>query len=482
MSADACYRALRTRDSRFDGVFYVGVKTTGVYCRPVCPAKTPAATRCEFFARAAQAEQAGFRACLRCRPELAPGLAPVDAVSRLVQLSAAQIQSGYLNDHSLEALAAELGVSSRHLRRAVQAQLGVSPVRLAGSRRLALAKQLLQDTQLPLAEVAFAAGFGSVRRFNAALQAAFGRAPSALRRARATASGTALISLRLDYRPPLDWQALLGFLRQRALLGVELVSEQRYLRSVTLGDQTGWIAVSAEPERAALQLQVSPSLVSQLLPLIARVRALFDLDARPDVIAAQLQTSALLGASVKRRAGLRVPGAFDGFETAVRAVLGQQVSVRGATTLAARLVERFGAPLRAAPEGVASLFPAARVLAQASVSQVRTIGLPAARAKTIVLLAEAVTSGKLTLQTGEDPAEFMAELQRIAGIGPWTAQYLAMRVLRWPDAFPSGDLAVRKALGVDSARQAEACARDWQPFRAYAVMHLWSSLSDGGGG
>jgi AraC family transcriptional regulator of adaptative response / DNA-3-methyladenine glycosylase II len=481
---DACYRAISARDARFDGVFYVGVKTTGVYCRPICPARTPNHARCEFFHRAAQAEHAGYRACFRCRPELAPGLAPVDATARLSQVAAARIEAGYLNEHSIEALAASLGITARHLRRAMQAELGVTPIELAQTARLGLAKRLLQDSQLSIAEIAFASGFTSVRRFNALVQERFARPPSELRRAYGSnaAQAAAYIELRLDYRPPLAWDALLSFLRGRAMARVEVVEDGEYRRSVVLGEHIGWLAVRRDDKRDALVARIALSLAPKLMEVVARLRALFDLDARPHAIAAQLTRDPQLAECVAREPGLRVPGAFDGFEAAVRAVLGQQVSVRGATTLSGRLVERFGTPFEpplasSGPSlaGIDRVFPAPSVLATAQLEDVRAIGMPAARAQTIIALAQAVEAGSVELSSRSDPEAAMRALQAIPGIGPWTACYLAMRALRWPDAFPAGDLVLRKALCVSTSAAAEARVEAVRPFRAYAVMHLWRS-------
>jgi AraC family transcriptional regulator of adaptative response / DNA-3-methyladenine glycosylase II len=484
LDQDACYGAISARDVRFDGVFYVGVKTTGVYCRPICPARTPGRARCEFFRRAAEAERAGYRACFRCRPELAPGLAPVDAPARLSQLAAARIEAGYLNEHSIEALAASLGVTPRHLRRTMLAELGVTPVELAQTARLALAKRLLQDSALSIAEIAFASGFNSVRRFNALVQARFDRPPTAIRRAHAEVrqEPAAYIELRLDYRPPLAWDALLEFLHGRAMAGIELIQDGEYRRSVVLGEHAGWLAVRNDAKRNALVARIALSLAPKLMEVVARLRALFDLDARPDAIAAHLMRDKALRASLERTPGLRVPGAFDGFEAAVRAVLGQQVSVRGATTLSGRLVERFGTKLAQATPfaGIARAFPAPSVLARAALEDVRAIGMPAARAQTLIALARAVEAGELELSSRADPEATMQALQAIPGIGPWTACYLAMRALRWPDAFPGGDLVVRKALSVSTTKAAEARANALRPFRAYAVMHLWRSYMAGG--
>jgi AraC family transcriptional regulator of adaptative response / DNA-3-methyladenine glycosylase II len=477
LDRDACYRALRARDRRFDGAFFVAVSTTGIYCRPICPARVPGKDRCAFFARAAEAERAGYRACFRCRPELAPGLAPIDTIPSLVRRAAAALDAGSLDHEGVDVLAARLGVSARHLRRAMEAELGVSPVEYAQTRRLALAKRLLQDSSLPITEVAFAAGFGSVRRFNALFSARFHRAPTDVRRRAPTPSAAGeTIAIRLDFRPPLAWSALLGFLAARAVPGVERVVDGAYLRTVRLGERTGSLSVAPKGGGApSLLATVSLSLAPELTTVIARLRALFDLDAQPHVIAEHLRGDARLAPLVRRAPGLRLPGAFDPFEVAVRAVLGQQISVKGATTLAGRLAGAFGRPTLA-PWGPAVLFPTAAELAGAPVAALRAIGLPEARARTILDLARAVLLGTLDLSSSAAPAAAIAGLLRLRGVGPWTAQYIAMRALGWPDAFVAGDLGVRKALGLASARAAEARAEQWRPWRAYAVMHLWTAL------
>ncbi len=462
----ACYDALATRDRRFDGVFFVGVSTTGIYCRPICPAKTPGRTRCTFYDSSALAERAGFRACFRCRPELAPGNASTDAIDALVAGAAQRIAEGALNEASVDDLADELGVSARHLRRALEDRLGVSPVDLAQTGRLALAKQLLQDTRLSLTEIAFAAGFGSVRRFNAVFAERMGSAPRRFRAERTASAGD--IVLRLDYRAPFDWARLLEFLRARAIPGVETVGDD-YRRIVHVNGATGRIAVSHGDGRLALA--ISPSLVAVVMPLVARVRRLFDLDAHPAAIAGVLGRDPLLAPLVARRPGLRVPGAIDPFEAAVRAMLGQQVSVAAATTLAGRFAAKLGTPFE---DGVR--FPTAGEVARASIDEVASIGLPGKRAVALHGVAAAVASGALRFD-GRDLDAFVATATALPGIGPWTAHYLAMRALHLPDAFPAGDLGIAKALAA-TPREREARSLAWRPFRSYAVMHLWHSLGD----
>lgn len=480
----SCYRAFRSRDPRFDGVFFVGVTSTRVYCRPVCRARVPGPERCRFFPSAAAAEAEGFRPCLRCRPERAPGRAIVDAPTRLARGAVARIGAGALNGGSVEALAAQLHTSPRQLRRAVKREYGASPVQLAQTRRLLVAKELLAGTDLPVIQVAYAAGFGSVRRLNALFRARYGMAPTALRRARPGSwnGEEGALDLRLEYRPPFDWGALLAFLAGRAVPGVEVVEGGRYLRTVALKGRRGWVSVERDdagpgPETGALRVCVSVELLPVLLPLLARLRRLFDLDAEPQAILEHLGRDSLLGPLVARHPGLRVPGAFDPFEGALRAVLGQQVSVRAATTVAGRAAERFGEPADGAPPGLACHAPTAEALAAASPDDVAGIGIPGARARCVVALARAVAEGRLILEAGAPPDETRARLREIPGIGPWTADYVALRALHWPDAFPAGDLGIRKALGGASTEEARHAAEPWRPWRSYAALHLWESLS-----
>jgi AraC family transcriptional regulator of adaptative response / DNA-3-methyladenine glycosylase II len=540
MSDDARYEAMLARDPRFDGVFFVGVETTGVYCRPICPARTPQRSRCSFFASPVQAEAAGFRACFRCRPEIAPGIgyaserelevpdtlvhrtpdtrdarrtpdtrdarrtpdtrdarrvidtapdtsrtrrvngkpsaAPVDAVDTLVAVATQRITEGALNDASIDALAAELGVTARHLRRATEARLGVSPVELAQSRRLALAKQLLQDTALPVTDIAFAAGFGSVRRFNAVFAARMGTAPSELRRKAPGGTADAL-TLRLDYRPPYDWARLLAFLRARAIPGVEAVGASSYRRVVHLRGHVGEIEVRPVRDRSALELVLAPALLAVVMPLVARVRRMFDLDARPDLIDRALGRDRALAPMVAARPGLRLPGAIDPFEAAIRAMLGQQVSVAAATTLAGRFAAQLGARVATGDE-LAYRFPTPDEVAAAGAERIVKIGMPMTRATAIDTLARAVATGAIKLDATCDLDAFVAALVELPGIGPWTAHYLAMRALHLPDAFPASDLGIQKAIRRPGPKRAEARADAWRPYRSYAVMHLWTQLGE----
>lgn len=518
------YRALIARDPRFDGVFFVGVTSTGIYCRPVCPAPTPRADRCRFYASAAAAERRGFRPCLRCRPELAPGrmlgaadapavgASSIDAIERLARLAAARITAGALDHGGIDDLAAELGVSGRHLRRAVERELGAAPVALAQTRRLLTAKQLLTETDLPITKVALASGFRSVRRFNSLFRTQYRLSPSALRRSRETrhAPGAtaepATVTLSLAYRPPLHWPTLHAYLQGRATPGVEAAGPDGggwYARTVSLDGVGGWVRVtrgaraSHGRERAkmgvhehALRVELSTPLLPQLVPLLARLRRQFDLDADPAVIDAHLSGDPRLAPLVQRRPGLRAPGAFGGAELAVRAVLGQQVSVRGATTLAGRLVRALAEPLAAPVELGRDAVPATLThlpidiarLADATPARVAGIGLTRARAECLVALARAIAGGELpellSTETARDPALLVRRLVQLPGIGEWTAGYIVMRALQWPDAFPHGDLGLRKAMGGLSAARLRVESERWRPWRSYAAHHLWAGLGD----
>ncbi|HTE17920.1 MAG TPA: DNA-3-methyladenine glycosylase 2 [Armatimonadota bacterium] len=470
LDAGSCYQALLTHDPRFDGVFYVGVATTGIYCRTVCTARTPRRESCGFYPSAAAAERAGFRPCLRCRPELAPGNARVDAAGRLAAAAASRIEDGELTERSVAELAAEMGVTDRHLRRVIEQELGVSPVQLAQTQRLLLAKRLLTDTDLPVTEVAFASGFGSLRRFNALFKERYRLNPTDLRKARSPSPPRETLLCEVAYRPPLDWDALLGFLVGRASAGVEATEGRRYLRAVGFGQHRGWIAVEPAAGKDTLRVELSASLVPALLPFLARVKRLFDLTAEPRGIAAHL------GALAAAHPGLRVPGAFDGFELAVRAVLGQQVSVRAASTLAGRFAAAFGEPIVTPFPQLAHLPPTPERIADTRAEEITALGITGARAASLVALARAVAGGKIVLEPGAPLEETLDGLRALPGIGEWTAQYVAMRALSWPDAFPHTDLGLRKALGEDNPRRVLEIARAWQPWRSYAAMHLWKSL------
>ncbi len=482
----ALYRALVARDPRFDGIFFVGVTSTGIYCRPICPVKTPKQANCVFFKGAQEAEQAHFRPCLRCRPELAPGSAPVDDSQRIAQLIVQRLEDGTLGeDARLEAIADQFELSSRQIRRIVRKELGVSPIQLLLTRRLLLAKQLLTETRLPVTEIAFASGFSSLRRFNDAFHSRYGLSPSRLRSSAAKEAGTGRVqatsTLQLAYRPPYDWQGALEFLAARELKGVEWVTDCFYARTVRLGDRQGWIKVTQANRKNALLLEFTHSLTSVLPSLLRRARDLFDLDARPDVIAAQLGKDPRLAQLVKQAPGMRVPGAFNGFELGLRAVIGQQITVKAATTVACRVAAAFGDPIATPHAELNRLSPTAQRVARATVDEIARLGIVSARAKSIIALAQAQLSGQACLDDGvhRHPEETIKRLVELPGIGQWTAQYIAMRALRWPDAFPKEDIAVRNNLGGVSARQAEEMSDSWRPWRSYAVLHIWKNPRTG---
>ena len=474
------YKALTSRDPRFDGIFFVGVTSTGIYCRPICPARTPKQRNCRFFESAEAAEKASFRPCLRCRPELAPGSAPVDNAHRIANLLVHRIDEGLIDDGAgLEEIAAQFELSSRQLRRIVQKELAVSPIELMQTRRLLLAKQLLTETKLPVTHIAFASGFSSLRRFNDAFSKQYRMPPSRLRMKVAEhpseISATETSTLQLAYRPPYDWEGILEFLRARTIRDVEFVTRDSYSRTVRLGKHSGWIRITHAPERRALMVEFTHSLTPVLPALLGRLRSLFDLSARPDLISAHLMKDKLLKKHVSQNPGLRIPGAFDGFEMALRAIVGQQITVKAATTLACRLAEAFGKPIKTPYAELSRLSPLAERLAQANVNDIASLGIVSTRAASIIALARAFTAGKLKLEAGANPETMIERLVALPGIGSWTAHYIAMRALRWPDAFPKEDIAVRNSLGGISAKQADEMSQRWRPWRSYAVMHLWKN-------
>ncbi|MEB0010714.1 AlkA N-terminal domain-containing protein [Glaciimonas sp. Gout2] len=513
LNDESCYRALAAKDSRFDGVFFVGVSTTGIYCRPICTAKTPRPSSCTFYTGAAAAEAAGFRPCLRCRPELAPYALQQNLAYAVWQ----RITAGALNRNSdnrsitnstedknteggrLEQLAAEVGLSSRQLRRVLLQHFGVSPVELAQTQRLLFAKKLLQETHLSMTELADAAGFGSIRRFNALFNARYGMAPTALRRQHKP--GTAhsnpmedVVTVRLAYRPPLEWISILQYLQPRLIAGVEAVqlahASPAYIRSIRLDNVSGWLRVTHLARQQQLEVQISPTLTPMLMPILARLRNLFDLDANPAVITAHLRLDPALanridGQSVQhRQPWIRVPGTFAPFELAVRAILGQQVSVAGASTLTARLVSRFGSLCETPFPTITHHFPDAETLTNLPASTLASIGIPTSRAETIRNMARYATAhaadGNLPTRPGATLAETIAQLTAIPGIGNWTAHYIALRALRFPDAFPAGDLGLQKAMAEAGGRLTEkqlaAIATAWSPWRGYAALLLWQTL------
>jgi AraC family transcriptional regulator of adaptative response / DNA-3-methyladenine glycosylase II len=476
---DACYRAISTRDARFDGRFFTGVKTTGIYCRPICPARTPRRENVLFFPTAAAAQEAGFRPCLRCRPETAPDLAAWRGTSNTVSRALSLIELGGLDEGRVDDLASRLGVGERQLRRLFQQHLGASPVAVAQTRRVLLAKQLIHETRLPMSEVALASGFGSIRRFNETFQDLFGCPPGRLRRASAAdvrANGEVTVKLR--YRPPYDWPSMLSFLEKRAIPGVERVTGTRYARTIDI-DGTHGIVIAEPSDVSILRVTVRFPKLAALPGIIARVRRVFDLAADPQAIGAQLAADPVLAPLVRARPGLRVPGAWDGFELGVRAILGQQITVSAAVRLARTLVTRFGDPLTASgdTEGLTHVFPRAERLAGASLA---TLPMPRARLAALRSLASAAAADPDLFSTTRDLDEAIAALRSLSGIGEWTAQYIAMRQLREPDAFPAADVGLLRALADrrgkrPTPQQLLDKAERWRPWRAYAAQYLWTA-------
>jgi AraC family transcriptional regulator of adaptative response / DNA-3-methyladenine glycosylase II len=478
LDRDACYRALLTRDARFDGRFFTAVKTTGIYCRPVCPARPPKLENIIFLPSAAAAHAAGFRPCLRCRPETTPEIGAWHGTFCTVSRAVDLIAAGALAGDDVGALAGRLGVGERQLRRLFRKHLGASPKEVAQTRRVLFAKRLISETGLKMADIATAAGFGSVRRFNDTFRKLYGRPPGLLRRAE-HAGGTAgpAVTLKLPYKPPYDFAALLGFLSLRAIPGIEYVGADVYARTVTLGGDSGTIEV--RPGDAALIATIRFPAIRALPQIVERVRRIFDLGADPAIIGAHLSADPHLARLVAARPGLRVPGAWDGFELAIRAILGQQISVGAATRLAGRLVAAYGEPADAVggPPGLTHLFPAPSRLVGADIAMV--IGMPRARGRAIAALAEAAVANAALFEGGKDLDDTVRRLRALDGIGEWTAQYIAMRCMREPDAFPAADIGLLRALANETGRPTPAellrRAEHWRPWRAYAALHLWSS-------
>jgi AraC family transcriptional regulator, regulatory protein of adaptative response / DNA-3-methyladenine glycosylase II len=493
LRTDVLERVLGARDARFDGLFFVGITTTRVYCRPVCPARVSYHDHRRFFDTAAAAEGAGFRPCLRCRPELAPGRAPMDAVPRLASAVAHRIGAGALNGRSVQDLAREFGVSERHLRRALEREIGVSPLELAQTHRLLLAKRLLADTSLPVTRIAFACGFQSLRRFNSVFRERYRMSPTAVRRssgstggrdARArrpvpAASSEDLLRLTLAYRAPLAWDVLLAMLRRDATPGVELVEGRRYGRTIRLENRTGVVLAEdagradQRPAKTHVNLDISASLLPVLMPLLARLRQLFDLDAEPAVIDAHLEQGGL-GRSIRQHPGVRLPGAIDGFEVALRALLRASVKSEAvASDLAGRMALELGDAIETGIPSLTRLAPAAERVADAGAGTLAAMGLPLRRAEGVVTLARMVTRKTLRLEPGSDVALTRRALMEIDGVNDRLATTIVMRALYWPDAFPASDRALQRAVGVSGPKALLAQAEKWRPWRAYAALHLW---------
>ena len=475
-SKTICDRARAAKDARFDGLFFTAVRSTGIYCRPVCPAPTPKQSNVTYLPTAAAATSAGYRPCLRCRPELSPGFARCGG-ELAVQRALSLIADGALDEISIESLATKVGLSGRQLRRLFIEQTGATAMAVHTTRRLLLAKQLLTETTLPVTQIAFAAGFKSLRRFNSAFADGCGMPPTAIRRLQSNVP-TAALKLRLAYRPPLDFPLMLAFFAKRRIPGVEQIHEDSYERVVGSASASTWIRVSANANKPELILEISDTDPSSIPTIVRRVRRLFDLDADLSAVHSVMRQEPILAKGIDKRPGLRVPGGWDGFEVAVRAVLGQQVSVAAATTLTNRLVESFGEQRIDGRPGLDRVFPSPERLADAPLEK---IGLPKTRASTLRSLAASCLDGYVGFQAGQRLDEFAASFTQLPGIGDWTAQYVAMRALTHPDAFPAGDLVLQQVLGAEkrlSLKETEARSQAWRPWRAYAVLHLWHLAGD----
>ena len=474
--ANVCEQARLSRDSRFDGLFFTAVQSTRIYCRPVCP--TPWAKRVRYYRTAAAAEADGYRPCLRCRPELSPADGAWRRGDALLARALKLVDQGFLADQPLSALAERIHLGERQLRRLFVERIGASPIAVHGTRRLLFAKQLLTETALPITEIAHASGFGSVRRFNASFQAAYRMAPRDLRKLPGVDAGAnrERLVLRLAYRPPYDFATMLDFLHGRALPGVEAVDHAGYARVIGgHGPHSGWLRISQWPDEHALRLELHGARAAQLPDIVGRLRRMFDLDADPVAIARVLRSDRRLAPLLRKRPGLRIPSGWDGFEIAVRAVLGQQVSVAAARRFAARIAQRFGEALPAplGPE-LTHLFPTPLQLSEADLS---AIGLTRTRADTVRTVARAVLAGVVDFRADRTLEDFVGRWTALPGIGPWTAHYIALRAMGHPDAFPADDLVLQKALSNDGTRMSAhaltAHAEHWRPWRAYAVLQLW---------
>ncbi len=482
----AWYAAFKAKDARFDGRFFVGVSSTGIYCRPICPAKLPKEENCTFYESAASAEQAGYRPCLMCRPELAPGSAPIDATSALARKAAGLLEENCGSGQNMEEYVHRLGCSDRHFRRAFTAVFRVSPVRYLQTCRLLLAKNLLTDTALSVTDVAMAAGFGSLRRFNDLFRKQYRLSPTALRKQAANIKGNdGNVTLTLAYRPPYQWRTMIDFLAGRAIPGVEAVNDDSYMRTVHYvnGEQQrvcGWVRVGHRPQKNALAVTVSSALLPALPLMLARVRNLFDLYCYPDAVYETLSVMNNIrpGLCVP---GARLPGCFEPFEMSVRAALGRRMTVKAAGVLAGRLAEAYGMPVDTGVEGLTRTFPSAQDIAALDgdiADRLGPLGITRTRANAIFALARKIVNKEIDFALCVQPQTEIEKLLSIPGIGSWTAQYIAMRAMGWPDAFPHTDHGVKKALEPLSGNEILEMAEAWRPWRGYATINLWNSLQE----
>jgi AraC family transcriptional regulator of adaptative response / DNA-3-methyladenine glycosylase II len=481
---NSLYEAFKAKDTRFDGRFFVGVSSTGIYCRPVCRAKQPKAENCTFYSTAAEAEQAGYRPCLLCRPELAPGTSRTDATADLAYRAARLLEEYCGEGLSLEELSGRLGCTDRHLRRVFKAEYHVSPVQYLQTCRLLLAKNLLTDSDLPVLDVAMAAGFGSLRRFNDLFKKHYNLSPTAVRKQ--SSKGKQLhggVTLALGYRPPYRWVEMLNFLAARAITGVDIVRNGAYMSTahfVTPENKHvyGWVRVANDPRKNALLVTAGETLLPVLPQVLARVRHLFDLYCDPDAVYRALSSMNTIRPGLCAP-GTRLPGCFNSFEMAVRAVLGQQITVKAAGTLTARVAAAYGTPVQTGIEGLTHVFPSPEDIAALDgpiENRLGPLGVIASRARTIDELARSIVRGDIDLDRRPRPEEEIKKLMAIRGIGSWTAQYIAMRALEWPDAFLETDVGVKKALEPRTSKEMLEMAEAWRPWRSYAVMNLWNSL------
>jgi AraC family transcriptional regulator, regulatory protein of adaptative response / DNA-3-methyladenine glycosylase II len=481
LNPSVCYRAVLARDARYDGRFFTCVKTTGIYCRPICPARPPKLENCRFVPTTAAAQEAGFRPCLRCRPESSPDLDAWRGTSATVSRALKLIEAGALDGGNVGGLADRLGIGQRQLRRLFRQHIGAAPVTVAQTRRVLLARQLIHQTNLSMIQVALASGFGSVRQFNETFQQLYHRPPSALRRRAAASSSAPRISLLLPYRPPYDWQSMLRFLQARAITGLETVSNESYSRVIDLGETTGSMTVSNALQQSALRVEVRFPRLTDLSAIIARVRRMFDLSAEPSAIDEVLAHDPLLAPLVAKRPGLRVPGGWNGWEIAVRAILGQQITLQAATHLAAGMLSELGRPVAetVGVPGLTHAFPRPESVAANSLAN---LAIPKARAAAIVGVAAALRDDSRLFDPRSDLAESVARLRELPGIGEWTAQYIAMRAMGETDAFLATDVAMQRRLAFNGQRPSTcellARAERWRPWRAYAALHLWMADSD----
>ncbi len=482
-SREYLYAAFKAKDARFDGRFFIGISSTGIYCRPVCRAKQPKAENCTFYSTAAEAEQAGYRPCLLCRPELAPGNSITDASSNLAFQAMRLIEEHCGTGQGLPEIVEKLGCTDRHLRRVFSAEFNVSPLQYMQTCRLLLAKSLLTDTKLSVLDVAMSAGFGSLRRFNDLFKKHYHLSPTALRKRVAKGkSRDDQIVLSLGYRPPYRWDEMLAFFAGRAIPGVETVRDGHYFRTVHLTahrgkDMHGWLKVGHHPGKNALRVAISENLLPVLPQILTRVRYMFDLYCDPHAVHESLSSMNEIRPGLCIL-GTRLPGCFNHFEMAVRAVLGQQITVKAAGTLAARLVSKYGKPVQTEIEGLTHLFPSARdILALEDIEDcLGSLGITSARSRTIRELARALVHQKIDLDFCAKPEEEMKKLMEIRGIGSWTARYIAMRAMKWPDSFLETDAGVQKALETYDSRALLKMSEKWRPWRSYATVSLWNTL------